>query len=148
MKVILLKDVPKVGRKYEVKEVANGFGRNVIMTRGLGLIASPANLVKLEEEVKKAEAATNLRQELVKKGIKELSGLELNLTGKANKEGHLFASIHKVDIAAAVKERAGVEIDPDWLLLDKPLKTVGEHPITLKVENQTVTFKVTITNIK
>ncbi|MEK7477959.1 MAG: 50S ribosomal protein L9 [Patescibacteria group bacterium] len=146
MKVILLKDVPKVGHKFEVKEVADGFGRNVIMARGLGMIATPVNLTKVGQEITKAEETAKLRQELIKKGVQELNDLELSLTGKANKEGHLFAAIHKTDIVKAIKEQIGVEVNVDWLVLDKPLKTAGEHLVEMKVGDNKATIKVVISS--
>ncbi len=144
MKVILLKEVPKVGHKFEVKEVTNGFGRHVILARGLGMIATLANLARVEQEVKQAEETAKLRQELISRGTQDLNGLELILTSKASKEGHLFAAVHQEDIVTAIKEQTGMEIDPTWLSLDKPLKTTGEHPVEMKVGDHQAVIKVII----
>ena len=145
MKVILLRDVKNVGRKYEVKEVNDGFARNGLIGQGSALPATPDNLGRMKAEMDKVAKVSADRRELLTKGLKSLEEVEIVLSGKANPEGHLFAAIHAQTIATELEKKTGVKVDPNWLDT-KVIKTTGEHLVTLKVEGRTATFKVTIKN--
>lgn len=122
MKVILLRDVAKVGRKYEVKELADGFARNFIIARGLGIVADAKNLDKL----KGWQAKGNGDQKII------LPSEPVQITAKANDQGHLFASIHAEQITEATKKQFGIEISPEIIDLSEPLKAVGKYELKLK----------------
>lgn len=126
MKVILLQDVAKVGRKYEVKTVADGFGRNFLLSRNLAMVADARNLARLEEMKLAAAAEIALTQEEFKKALGKFEKKPVKIKAKANESGHLFASIHASEIATA----AG--LPADYIVLDHPLKQTGEHTINLK----------------
>lgn len=144
MKVILLRDIKNVGRKYQVKEVNDGFARNGLIGKGAALPATPENLGKLKAEMDLVTKTAELRSELLGKGLKELKDLVVTLSAKANLEGHLFAAIHPREIVKEVEKMTGVKIDPAWIET-KPIKSVGEHIITLKVDGHTSDFKLIIT---
>jgi large subunit ribosomal protein L9 len=78
------------------------------------------------------------------KNLKSIEGVTIELSGKANNQGHLFAGIHKEEIAPALKKEARIDIDPEYITLDKPLKEVGEHEVTVTVQDKTAKFKVVI----
>src|SRR6185369_3847278 len=101
MKVILLRDVPKVGQRYEVKEVAPGYGRNFIIARGFGLAVTAANLKQVESLKAGATAERQVREELLLKSVADLEKVSIEIKAKANPEGHLFASIHAKQIVEA-----------------------------------------------
>jgi large subunit ribosomal protein L9 len=147
MKIILLRDIKNVGRKYQVKEVNDGFARNGLMAKGSALPATPENLGRLKAEMDAVAKGAEVRSDLLDKGLRGLGDLIITLSAKANPEGHLFAAIHPREIAKEVEKISGLKIDPAWIIT-KPLKTVGEHEIDLKIENKTAIFKVTITNAK
>lgn len=147
MKVILLRDIKKIGRKYEVKEVNDGFARNGLIGTGAALPATPENLGRLKAEMAKVVQTTEIRANLLGKGLSAVEGLSLEFTAKAGPAGHLFADLHATTIAAELAQKTGLDIHPDWLDV-KAIKTVGEHNITLKIGNQKATFKVVIINQK
>ncbi len=132
MKIILLQDVAKVGRKHEVKEVNDGFARNFLLGNNKAILASPANLSRVlglkqgqVEQVKKTIS-------LVDQFLMRVGESPLVIKVKANGAGHLFASLHAKDIAEAIKKTVGVELPADLIILDKPIKEVGETKIALK----------------
>ena len=131
MKIILLRDVAKVGRRYEVKDLADGFARNFIIARGLGCLATPTNLQKIEKLKKTTPDQTNYQP---------LDQITIQLTAKANENGHLFASLHVAEIARELKREHGIVLDPKLIDLEEPLKTVGEHRVRVNYDAKTSTF--------
>lgn len=132
MKIILLQDVAKVGRKNEVKEVNDGFARNFLLNNNKAILATPANLSRVlglkqgqAEQVKKTLS-------LVDQFLMRVGESTLVIKVKANEAGHLFASLHAKDIAEAIKKNLNLEFPADLIILDKPIKEVGETKITLK----------------
>ena len=144
MKIILLKDVKKIGKKYDMKDVADGYALNMLVPNGLAIPATAGN-VKMIETKKKGDALENAKTEVeIQKALDEIKGISVEIKGKVNDKGHLFAGIHKAEIIEAVKKQKGVNISAEHLLLEHPLKEVGEHAITVKVANKEVAFKLVI----
>ncbi len=146
MKVILLRDVAKVGRKFQVKEVSDGYGRNLLITRGLALPATAANLAKTGELIKGVAASAASKKELVEKGVEELAGLEIFFERKASPAGHLFAAIHPAEILAEIINVKKLELEMEWLEA-APLKTVGQHTVYIKLGKARVPITVTVTTL-
>lgn len=132
MKIILLQDVSKVGRKFEVKELADGFARNFIIARGLGLLADQKNLARVEKLKKQQITEVALQQDLLEKTLADLAGATLTISRKANPEGHLFAAVHVEDVAAALRTQFHLDLNPKMIHLPEPLKTVGQHQVEIK----------------
>ena len=132
MQVILLKDVAKVGRKNEVKNAADGYARNFLIARGLAVAATPAALASLDETLKKQSVTAEIKHELLAGALETFKNQPITIVTKANAEGQLFASLKVADIVSAIKTQTRIELDPTWLLLDKPIKTAGEHTINIK----------------
>jgi len=133
MKVILLKDIEKLGKKYEVKEVADGYARNFLIRRGL---AKPATekLIKWAEEQRKL--AIKKAQEQLKKVQKlasQLDGQEIEFVVKVGKQGELFESINQMKIAKKLKEM-GFDIKKTQVELEKPIKELGEFPVKINLD--------------
>ena len=144
MKIILLKDVPKVGRKYDIKDVADGFALNSLIPRGLAEMAT-AQAVKKVEMQKSADATEKkIQGELLAKSLETIKSLTLTLKGKANEKGHLFAGITKEMLVSEIQKVARLSIDPDSLVLAKPIKEIGEHKVTIEVTNKTATFTLVV----
>jgi len=148
MKVILLKDVAKVGKKYEVKEVANGFATNSLIPRGLAVTANDSALRRIEDMKKNDTVRKEVREDLLLKNIKDLEGVVVEISGKASEKGHLFAGIHKEELIPAVKEQSGLDIDAEHIVLTEPLKEVGEHKVAAKVGDVETHFTVKISEEK
>jgi large subunit ribosomal protein L9 len=144
MKIILLKDVKKIGKKYDLKDVADGFAINMLLPQKLALPATPAN-VKMIEEKKKGEGLEIAKNEAeIQKALNDIKGISITMTGKVNDKGHLFAGIHKEEVLVALKAQKGVTISAEHLVLEKPIKEVGEHAIKVNVGDREVAFKLVI----
>lgn len=133
MKVILLKDIAKLGKRGEVKEVAEGYAINVLIKKGDALHATPSELAKWKskEEAKthKKELATSAFAAMVH----ALKHTELTITGKKRDEkGQLFAQIKDIDIADAIFETIQLSVDPKQIVITTPIKSLGQHSFTLK----------------
>jgi len=134
MKVILLQDVKKLGKKYEVKEVKDGFARNFLIPQGLAKIATKKALAWLEKqkeiEEKKAEEALKKVQEQAS----SLDGLELIIPVKVGEQGQLFESITSQKISEKLKEM-GFEIKKSQVDLEEPIEKIGEFPVKIKFDH-------------
>ena len=134
MKVILLKDIQDLGKKYDVKEVKNGYARNFLIPQGLAKIATKQALKWLEtrKETIEKEIEEDLKKE--QKVASTLDGLELNIAVKVGEEGQLFESINSQKIADKLKEM-GFEIKKSKIILEEPIKTLGEFPVKISLEH-------------
>ncbi|MBI3988010.1 MAG: 50S ribosomal protein L9 [candidate division NC10 bacterium] len=142
MKVILLEEVAKLGKAGTIAEVANGYARNFLIPRKVAVEASRANLKALEELVSQGK----LRQERVKKEAEVLSqriaSLTIVLHRRAGEQGKLFGSVTKSDIAQAL-EKQGVMVDRKKILLEEPIKAVGEYRVPIRVHPE-MTMELTL----
>jgi large subunit ribosomal protein L9 len=144
MKIILIKDIKKVGRKFEVKDVADGYAINSLIPSGAALPATPGNIKSVE--VRKAKD-TLLKKEFataLEYAVSKLKDGKLQISGKVNEKGHLFAGIHKEQIIQDFKNETSVELPAEAFELDKPLKEVGEHEVSLKVDGKIYKIKVLV----
>lgn len=147
MKIIFLRDVPKVGKKYETKDVADGYGRHLVMQK----IAEPATkevLARIQNKMATDATMKKVHTELLMKNLDAISGTGITIHGKANEKGHLFASIHKEEVLAELKRSAGIDMNPDYVILERPIKELGLYDIPVMIEKNRVTFKVTVEGVK
>ncbi len=142
MKVILQENVQSLGKMGDVVNVADGYARNYLIPRKLGVEANTKNIRALEHEKKKIEEkARKLMGEA--RGLAErLSSLTLTLSAKAGEEERLFGSITSMDIAEALKKE-GFEIEKKKILLDEPIKRLGSYAVGIKIHPD-VTPKVQV----
>ena len=132
MEVILTANVAKVGKKYDIKKVASGFGRNFLIPKGLAKLATPEEVAKLEaEKAQYQKVLMKKHQDLLDKFTK-VKDKALEIKAKASEEGHLYAGLTASDIAVAFQEKEGVEMDPTWIILEKPIKSVGSRVVKIK----------------
>ena len=148
MKIILLKDVAKLGRKFDVKDVSSGYATNLLIPNSLAIPATKDALKRFELERAKAEGERKVQSELLMENIKSLDGITLNISSKANDKGHLFAGIHREEIVKELDAQLHLSVDPSSIILEHPIKEIGEHTIEVKVEGRSAKFKVVITAIK
>ena len=142
MKVILRSDLDRVGKRGDIIDVADGFGRNYLLPRGLAFKASDgaveqAAKMRRARDLRDAsdrEAAQTIASTLVPKIIK--------VTAKAGSEGRLFGSVTSADVAAAVAEQTGVILDRKHLD-GEPIKSVGQHTVTVHLHSD-VSFPITV----
>lgn len=144
MKVILLKDVPKVGRKFEVKEVSDGYANNLLLPRGLVVVATPHALAELKKQIDASLESQKIQEELLHKNFNSLKNTEIKISRPANEEGHLFAGVKDIDIKNAIEDQLGISLTKDFIDLEHPLKTVGEHLVNIQSGNIKGTIKIII----
>ncbi len=144
MKIILLKDIAKVGKKYELKNISDGYAINLLIPKGLAIIATPDALKRIELERSRDEGERKLHTELLLKNLAELDGKTITITEKANDKGHLFAGVHKLEIIPAIQNQTRIQIDSEHIILDKPIKEVGIHTIEVRVGNKSIKFNLEI----
>ncbi len=134
MKVILSQDVPKVGKKNEVKEVSDGYARNFLFQKGLARPATEAMLAQLEliktELAQKAEADLKAQEEVVT----QIDGQEFEMASKADASGKLYGSVTPVKVAKLLKDK-GFDIAKNNVKMEESIKTLGEHEITLEMDH-------------
>ncbi len=144
MKIILLKDVAKVGKKYDVKEISEGYAQNLLIPKGLAVAATADVLKRIDLEKAREEGEKKVHLELLLKNLKELDGVIVSVTERANEKGHLFASIHKPEVVKAIFEQTRLQISPDHIVMDTHIKEVGVHTIEVKAGNKSVKFNLDI----
>ena len=144
MKVILLKDVPKIGRKYDVKDVADGHALNFLIPRGLIEIATPQALQKIEHLKRNIEQEKTIQGGLLVKSLETIKDLKLNIKEKANEKGHLFAGLTKEMLAGEIFKATRLNIDPESIELGKPIKEIGEHKVSVEAMGKTAEFTVLV----
>ena len=135
MKIVLLKDLHKVGRKYDIVEVADGYALNSLIPARAAEAATDAVINKYSKLRDLEFASRKAVEEEVLAKMDMLSGKVFEIHAKANEQGHLFAAIHKDEIVAAIKDAAGITLDASYLQLDAALKQVGTFEIPLHVRD-------------
>lgn len=143
MKVVLVKDVSKLGRRGQVVSVADGYGRNFLLPKGLALEATPANTRKFEGEQEAARKRDEREAAEAETAAARLEGLSVTIKAKAGEEGRLFGSVTAKDIAAGIKDVAKIDIDRRKIELDEPLKTLGVYRVTIRLSAR-VTRGITV----
>ena len=144
MKVILLKDVAKLGKKYDIKEVSSGHALNLLIPQGAAVTATPEALKRIESQKAKAMGEKKVMEDLIAKNLADLNGMTLTVVGKVNDKGHLFAGLHREEIAAELLKQTQLQIDPASIQLDHPLKEAGTHTIEVKAGGKSAKFKLVI----
>ncbi|MBC8464858.1 MAG: 50S ribosomal protein L9 [Parcubacteria group bacterium] len=145
MKVILLKNVPKVGNALDVKDVKPGYARNFLIPEGLVEIATDAAIAQIEERRAKAAVANEAALAEATEHIKALDGKSVTLSEKANEKGHLFAGIHHNEIVEAIKKQLSIDLLPEHILLEEPIKETGEHAVEIGNGNVKATLTLSVT---
>ncbi len=140
MKIILSQDVPGLGRKYDVKEVRDGYARNFLIARGLAEPASPKKIEAVKIREKQIEQLKKVDEDILGKNLKALEGLKISIKEKANEKGHLFAGIREEDISRILKDQKRINISADMISLEEPIKETGEHKV--KVKDKEFIFEV------
>ncbi len=136
MKVILLKDVKKIGRKYDIKEIADGYAINSLIPAGIAVPATSSYLKVVEAKKKQDSIMKEEFKKAFEYGLTKLTNGKLHISGKVNEKGHLFAGISEEKIREEFKKETGVVLEDEHFDLAKPLKEVGEHTLDVTVEGK------------
>lgn len=146
MQIVLLEDVKALGKKGAVVKVNDGYARNFILPKKLGVEATPQNLAKLKQQ-KAYEAKVAAEQLAAAKALsEEMARKTVSLKAKVGEGGRLFGAISSKEIAQAAKEQCGLELDKKKIVLPEPIKTLGIHEVAVKLHKDvTATLKVNVT---
>lgn len=146
MKIILLEDVKGVGKKGQTINASDGYARNFILPKKLGVEATPANMntLKLQQKAEEKRKAEELAQ--ARAAAEKLENLTVNIAVKTGEGGKLFGSVTNKEIAAALEKPYGLKIDKKKIVLADQIKMVGERHVEVKLHPQvTAELKVKIT---
>jgi len=133
MELILLKDIEKVGDKYEVVTVKDGYGRNYLIPQKLAIIANKGNLARLEEYRAKQAAEKEAKLEEYRAVKDKVEAEVLRIGAKAGTSGKIFGSVTNVQIAQAIQDNFGVEVDRREIEMPEEVKTVGTYTAILNL---------------
>ena len=132
MKVIFSADVRGQGKKGEMKEVSDGYARNYLLPRGLAVAATQDNLnaMKLRDAAKKRQM--ELEKAAAQENAKKLEGVIVKVKAKAGEKGRLFGSVTSKEIADALAEQHGIEIEKNKIVQAEPIKSFGSYEVKCK----------------
>ncbi len=142
MQVILLQDVARVGRRYEVVDVSGGYANNFLFPKKLAEPATAAKVATLEKKRIAAQAAEDARKAALKEKLDELKDTTIVLEVKADEQGHLFKKIRQNDIEKVLRDEHDLELPEGSILLDAPLHEVGDHEVPVEVGGDRATLTI------
>ena len=144
MELMLREDVEKLGKRGEVIKVAEGFGRNYLLPRGLAVPVTEANKAMIARERKKHDARVAKEKAESEVIAEKIAGLRFVAPRKVGEHDVLYGSVTSGDVAEFLKAK-GVEIDKRKVLLDEPVKKLGEHDVRIKLHPEvTATLKLLV----
>jgi large subunit ribosomal protein L9 len=138
MEIILLKDIEKLGYKHDVVSVKAGYGRNYLIPQKMAVIANAPNRKKLEKIMAEIEAKEQARLDEYKQMATSLEGKSLKIGVKAGTSGKIFGSVTSVQIAAALMDQHGIDIERRKIELDD-VKTLGTYTAKLNLHKEVST---------
>lgn len=133
MELILTEEVENLGEVGEIVEVADGYGRNYLLPKGIAVEPTEGNRKRWEKVQKEISQQKEERRERARKRADELDGLELNFSRKAQEEHHLYGSVRKGDIVEAIKESTGIELTSEDVRLDSPIEELGQFGVEISL---------------
>ena len=133
MKVILLKDVKSLGKKGEIVEVSEGYGRNFIIPTKVGVLADAKNLNTLKLQLQNAEKIAEEKLEEAQELKKKVEEVKLVFHMKAGKDGRAFGAISTKEVQEELKKQYDISIDKKKMELDVPMKNFGGYDIKVKL---------------
>ena len=133
MKVLLIQDVDNVGYAGDVKDVANGYGRNYLLPQNLAVLATPGALKQADTIRATAEKRRAQETEDAKAIANQIVGLKFMFERRAGETGKLYGSVTSGDIAEAILEKTGIELDKRKVALPEPIRNLGEQEVPIKI---------------
>jgi large subunit ribosomal protein L9 len=143
MRVVLRTDLDNLGKRGDIREVADGYARNYLLPKGHAIVATKG----VEAQAEAMRRARDLRdardREAAQLVARTLVPQVIRIPARAGADGRLFGSVTAADIVEAVSQQAGVELDRRRLRLEEPIKSLGSHEVPVKLHND-VEFRVTV----
>jgi len=144
MKVIFLHSVPRVGKKNDIKEVNDGYAVNFLFPKKLAEPATAKSTAALELRKKEIAVEREIQEDLLIKNLEEIKGKTVTLKAKSDDKGHLFAQIHKKEIIEAMKKEHRADISEEFIVLEKPIKQIGEFDVPVEIKGKKSFFKLIV----
>ena len=144
MKVIFLQDVPRVGKKYDIKEVNDGYAMNFLLPRKLAEVATPKAVAMLEIRQKELKIEREMQESQLLKNLEEIKNKTIIIKVKADEKGHLFSGIKNKEIVEEMKRQQNADISEKCIALEKPIKEIGEWDIPIEIKNKKSSFKLKV----
>lgn len=145
MKVILLKDIAKLGKRGDVKEVADGYAINVLIKKELALQGTPAEVQRWKQKEESTKHKKELQSNTFVQLVDKLRNEKIVITGKkADTKGQLFAAIHENDIVDVIFKVSNISVDPKQIIIATNIKSVGTHTVEIKqgIQKEKITIEV------
>jgi len=133
MKIILLEDVKTLGKKGQVVDVSDGYARNMILPKKLGMEATGKNLNDLKLQSQHNQKIEEENLEKAKELAKDLGNKFVEVKIKSGKDGKTFGSVSTKEISVAAKEQLGLELDKKKMVLNDGIKALGTYEVTVKI---------------
>jgi large subunit ribosomal protein L9 len=144
MKVILQKDIPTLGDAGDIKEVARGYARNYLLPKKLVIEADESSKKAAEHQKKLIKIKKEKRKKESQKLIEKLANISITIKAQVGEEGKLFGSVTNMDIANEL-EAAGFAIDKKKIILEHPIKQIGEYEVPVRIdEGLTAKIKLSV----
>ena len=142
MRVIFLQDVQRVAKRHDIKEINDGYAMNFLIPRKLAELATPKAVAELEKRTKNREIEREVH--LLMKNLEEIKGKVVTIKAKADDKGHLFSGIRVKDIVEEMQKQHHANISEEFIILQKPIKEVGEFEIPISIKGKKSSFKLVI----
>jgi len=137
MEVILIRDVPKLGKAGDVVKVKNGYARNYLIPKGLAILANQKTIKALENQRKIILAKVERERKKLESLAEKLEGMSLTVYRKTIEEDRIFGSVSPVDILNMLKEK-GIEIEKSQITLEEPIKRLGTFEVPIKLSSDKI----------
>jgi large subunit ribosomal protein L9 len=147
MKVIFLQDVPRVGKKYDIKEINDGYALNFLFPKKWATLATAKAVTEIERRKKEIVIEREAQEDLLAKNLEEIKGKTITIKAKSDEKGHLFSTIKGKTIVETMEKENHIQIDEKFIALEKPIKEIGEFEIPILIKNKKSSFKLVIEKI-
>ncbi len=131
-----MQDIPKLGTKFQVVEVSDGYARNYLIPRGLAQPATPALLKELEKRQQRERMKEQRALEHARELAQRLANIVVEISVPAGEGGRLYHAVSAHEIVQHLKEQHNIDLDRDQVLLDEPIRSLGVHTVTVRLHRQ------------
>jgi len=145
MKIILLENIPKLGKKYEIKEVSEGYAVNFLIPKKLATAVTPAKIKEIQNLKKQEEFKKQKEEQQLKELAQKIKSIKLEFKLKTDKNGKTFGSINKEDIIKKLNDQEKIKLEEKQIILNEHIKKIGEYIIKIKFNSEIeAELKITI----
>jgi len=144
MEVILLEDVADLGKKYDTVEVADGYGMNYLLPQKKARAATDRAKAQVKNKKEKLEQKRAEEKEAIRESLDQIKKEVITVERNANEDGQLFAGIDRSEVAELVEKKRDVSLDTKYIMLEAPIKSVGEHEVAVAIDEDEAVFTLKV----